>query len=194
MSKTGFESGQEVRFIESNGEDFPAYLLGVDEFDMQRPGVYSDGEYFPGDGSNPTKVSKQTGQPHKIISRAIEVMTGAGGLNAGEGASKKVIMVTDLAIDFGNDKGGKRWIIKRNVMKHYDVAKGAVIPPSPGYLDLDEFSHWKTSEQMQEEVRKQRLDRLMNPDKYLPKPEFQQEQPTDGAVPAEGEVKASRRR
>ena len=172
--KTGFESGQEVRFIERTGEVFPAFLLGVDEWDMQRPGVYSDGEYFPGDGTQPTKISAKTGQPHKIVSRGMEVNCNAGGLNAGgEGTPKKVLFCSDLAIDFGNDKSGKRWIIKRNVLKLYDTVRGPVIPSSCGYLDLDEFEQWQKDEEMQERVKQQRLDRLINPDKYLPKPEFQ---------------------
>ena len=190
-TKVGYESLPEVRFIERDGADYPARLLGVDEYDMQRPGVYSDGEFFPGDGTNPTKVSAKTGQPHKIVSRAMEVNCGAGGLHAGEGAEKKVLFCADIVVDFGNDKSGKRWIIKRNTLKLYDTCRGPTIPSTSGYLDLDEFERWKKDEAMQECVRKERLERLINPDKYLPVPEFQQE--ADAAVAADGEVKASRR-
>ena len=182
--KRGFEALPEVRFIERTGEDFPAYLIPVDEYDMQRPGVYSSGEYFEGNGVEPTKVSK-AGRPHKIVSRGMELLCGPSGLNAGtavDGATKKVLFCADLAINFGNDKSGTKWIIKRNCLKLYDLTHGPVVAPSHGYLELDEFEEWKKSEAMQERVRQQRLERLMDPEKFVQKPEFQRQKKADATV------------
>ena len=172
MEKKGFEALPEVRFIERDGKDYPAFLIPVDEFDMQRPGVYSSGEYFEGNGVAPSEVSK-AGKPHKIVSRAMEVVCGAGGLQAGEGAAKKVLFCADLAINFGNDKSGTKWIIKRNVLDLRDTAKGAVIPNTCGWLDLEAFEQYKAAEEQQERVRRERLARLTNPEEFIQKPEFQ---------------------
>jgi hypothetical protein len=118
-SKTEWVS---VIVTEADGSQHPGKIVPVAKYDMNRPGILSNGEFFPGEGAQVPQVDAQ-GRPVEVVSRAVRI-----NCSYGAKAIMKVVPCADIMVNYGSGKHGIIERMKFGVLEKKNVPIGGAVP------------------------------------------------------------------